>query len=144
VSGTCNGVQGPVQDIVIDPELMDVTVPPGCVFEHRVKDGHTVVAYLLAGQGNFDEGRDPFSYDYAGSGWLDLERACTFGPETVVLYEREGEGIRVIAKENGLRFLLLSGRPLGEPIAWQGPIVMNSREELRIAFEEFHNGTFIK
>ena len=144
VSGELNGVQGPVQDIVIDPELMDVSVPPGGVFEHAVKPGHTVVAYVLAGAGNFDEGRDPFSFEYSGSGWLDLERACTFGPETVVLYEREGTGIRVTAREHGVRFLLLSGRPLGEPVAWQGPIVMNSREELRIAFEEYHNGTFIK
>lgn len=144
VSGELNGVQGPVQDIVIDPELMDVNIPPGGVFEHVVKPGHTVIAYVLAGSGNFDEGRDPFSYDYSGSGWLDLERACTFGPETVVLYEREGEGILVTAKEQGVRFLLLSGHPLGEPVAWQGPIVMNSREELRVAFEEYHNGTFIK
>ncbi len=144
VSGSLNGVRGPVQDIIIDPELMDVSVPSGEIFAHDVKQGHTVIAYVLAGEGNFDEGRDPFSYDYSGSGWLDLERACTFGPETVVLYERDGETIRVTAKEQGLRFLLLSGRPLGEPVAWQGPIVMNTREELRIAFEEYHNGTFIK
>ena len=103
-----------------------------------------MVAYVLSGNGYFDEGRDPFSYDYAGSGWLDLERACSFGPETTVLYERDGEGIRVTAGSEGVRFLLLCGRPLGEPIAWQGPIVMNTREELRIAFEEFHNGTFVK
>ena len=144
VSGELNGVRGPVQDIVIDPELMDVSVPPGGVFEHAVKQGHTVVAYVLAGAGNFDEGRDPFSFEYSGSGWLDLERACTLGPETVALYERDGAGIQVTAKEKGVRFLLLSGRPLGEPVAWQGPIVMNTREELRIAFEEYHNGTFIK
>jgi hypothetical protein len=144
VSGELNGVQGPVQDIIIDPELMDVSIPPGGVFEHAVKHGHTVVAYVLAGEGHFDEGRDPFSYDYSGSGWLDLERTCAFCPETVVLYERDGESIRVTAREQGLRFLLLSGRPLGEPVAWQGPIVMNTREELRIAFEEYHTGTFIK
>jgi len=144
ISGRLNGVQGPVQDIVIDPEFMDVNVPAGGSFAHVIKPGHTAVAYVLEGAGNFDEGRDPFSYEYAGSGWLDLERDCTFGPETVVLYEREGEAIRVTAKAQGVRFLLLSGRPLNEPVAWQGPIVMNTREELRIAFEEFHNGTFIK
>jgi redox-sensitive bicupin YhaK (pirin superfamily) len=144
VSGTMNGVEGPVRDIVIDPELMDVSVPAGVVFEHCAKPGHTVVAYVLSGAAHFDEGRDPFSYEYSGSGWLDLERACLFGPETVVLYERDGENIRVTGGEQGVRFLLLSGRPLGEPVAWQGPIVMNSREELRIAFEEYHNGTFIK
>ncbi|RNC67537.1 MAG: pirin family protein [Desulfuromonadales bacterium] len=144
VSGALNGVQGPVRDIVIDPELMDVSVPAGGVFSHEVKHGHTAVAYVLAGAGHFDEGRDPFSFDFSGSGWLDLERSCSFGPETVVLYERDGESIRVTAGEKGVRFLLLSGRPLGEPVAWQGPIVMNTREELRIAFEEYHNGTFVK
>ena len=144
VSGAIDGVRGPVQDIVIDPELLDVTVPAGSIFEHAAKPGHTVVAYVLTGNGYFDEGRDPYSYDYAGSGWLDLERACSFGPETTVLYERDGEGIRVTAGREGVRFLLLCGRPLGEPVAWQGPIVMNTREELRIAFEEFHKGTFVK
>jgi len=144
VSGTLNGVEGPVKDIVIEPELMDVTVPSGTLFEHRIKHGHTCVAYLLSGSGQFDEGKDPYSFEYSGSGWLDLERGCTFGPETVVLYERDGEIIRVTAGSDGVRFLLLSGRPLGEPVAWQGPIVMNSREELRIAFEEYNIGTFIK
>ena len=144
VSGVLDGVRGPVQDIVIDPELMDVTVPAGIGFEHLVKPGHTAVAYVLSGSGHFDEGRDPFGYDYAGNGWLDLERGCCFGAETTVLYERDGEGIQVMAGNDGARFLLLCGRPLGEPIAWQGPIVMNTREELRIAFEEFHKGTFVK
>ena len=133
-----------MKDIVIDPELMDVTVPAGAVFEHRITHGHTVVAYVLLGSGLFDEGRDPYSYDYSGSGWMDLERECTFGPETVVLYERDGASVRVTAAGAGVRFLLLSGRPLGEPVAWQGPIVMNSREELKLAFEEYNNGTFIK
>jgi len=144
VSGRLNGVQGPVQDIIIDPELMDVSVPPGGLFAHDVKHGHTVIAYVLAGKGHFDEGRDPLTIDFSGSGWLDQERAGTFGPETMVLYERDGECIRVTAGAEGVRFLLLAGRPLGEPIAWQGPIVMNTREELRTAFEEFHNGTFVK
>jgi hypothetical protein len=144
VSGTVNGVQGPVRDIVIEPELLDVSVPGGEIFEHAVPDGHTVVAYVLAGEGHFDEGRDPFSYEFSGSGWLDLERSCTFGPETVVLYGRQGESVRVSAGPERLRFLLLAGRPLGEPVAWQGPIVMNTREELRLAFEEYHNGTFVK
>lgn len=144
VSGTLNGIEGPVKDIVIEPELMDVTVPPGVVYEHRVSDGHTVVTYCLAGSGKFDEGQDPYAYEYSGNGWSDIERGCTFGAETVILYEREGDVVRVTAGGDGIRFLLLSGRPLGEPVAWQGPIVMNSREELKIAFEEYNNGTFIK
>lgn len=144
VSGVIEGVRGPVQDIVIDPELLDVSVSVGGVFELSIKSGYTVLAYVLTGSGFFDEGHDPFSYDYAGSGWLDLERACCFSPETTVLYDRDGEVVRVTAGDGGVRFLLLCGRPLGEPVAWQGPIVMNSREELRVAFEEFHNGKFVK
>ncbi len=144
VSGTISGVQGPVRDIVIDPELMDVSVQPDAVFEHEVKHGHTAVAYVLTGDGHFDEGRDPYSYDFSGTGWFDGERSCVFGPETVMLYERKGDTLKVSAGEHGVRFLLLTGKPLGEPVAWQGPIVMNTREELRKAFEEYHNGTFIK
>jgi hypothetical protein len=144
VSGTLNGVQGPVRDIVIEPELMDVSVPAGGMFEHAVPHGHTAIAYVLAGEGHFDESRDPFSHDFSGTGWLDMEATCTIAPETVVLYERDGERLRVAAGGKGVRFLLLTGRPLGEPIAWQGPIVMNTREELRIAFEEYRSGTFIK
>jgi len=144
VCGTLLGVSGPVRDIVIDPELLDVTVPANGIFSHAVKPGHTAVAYVLAGQGRFDEGTDPYAYDVSGRGWLDLERRCTCGAETVVLYGREGEELRVSAAAEGVRFLLLSGRPIGEPIAWQGPIVMNTQEELRLAFKEFHDGTFVK
>ena len=73
MAGELAGVKGPVRDIVIDPELMDVSVPPGGSFDHVVKHGHTVVTYVLAGGAHFDEGRDAFSYDYAGSGWLDFD-----------------------------------------------------------------------
>jgi redox-sensitive bicupin YhaK (pirin superfamily) len=144
VAGTVEGVRGPVTDIVIDPELLDVTVPAGAAFDHAVKHGYTAVAYVIDGEGRFDEGGDPWSYDASGRGWTDLERKCTFGAETTLLYEREGEALRVRAGEGGVRFLLLAGKPLGEPVAWGGPIVMNTREELRLAFEEFERGTFIK
>ncbi|MBT0666586.1 pirin family protein [Geobacter pelophilus] len=144
VSGRINGTQGPVQDIVIDPEMLDVSVPPGTVYRHQVKTGHTAIAYLLAGEGYFDERRDPFAIEMAGAGWMDVARRCICGPETVVLYEREGEEVCITAGEKGVRFLFISGKPLGEPVAWYGPIVMNSQEELRIAFEEYEKGTFIK
>jgi quercetin 2,3-dioxygenase len=73
-----------------------------------------------------------------------VSRDCQFGPETLVLYERQGDEIAVSAVEQPVRFLLVSGRPIGEPVAWYGPIVMNTQEELRLAFEEYHRGTFIK
>jgi quercetin 2,3-dioxygenase len=144
VSGTVNGTRGPVTDIVIDPEMLDVTIPPGTVYRHAVKEGHTVVAYILEGEGYYDERRDPFAYEMMGKGWTDLERRCVCGPETVILYDRKGTEISVAAGESGTRFLFISGRPLGEPVAWYGPIVMNSKEELRIAFEEYEKGTFVK
>jgi redox-sensitive bicupin YhaK (pirin superfamily) len=144
VSGEVNGVSGPVRDIVIDPEFLDVTVPAGVTFVHAVKPGHTAFAYLLEGQGHFDDQRDAFACNVDGDQWSNLTPACLCGPENVVLYSHDGERLEITAGNAALRFLLLTGRPLGEPVAWQGPIVMNSREELRIAFEEFYNGTFIK
>jgi redox-sensitive bicupin YhaK (pirin superfamily) len=144
VSGSVNGVDGPVRDIVIDPEMLDVTVPAGTVFNHPVKEGHTAVAYILDGEGHFDGRRDPFAYEMVGSGWLDVTRRCACGAETVVLYGRDGDEVAITAGEKGVRFLFISGKPLGEPVAWYGPIVMNSREELRVAFEEYGKGTFIK
>jgi len=144
VSGRINGVEGPVQDIVIDPEMLDVSVPAGTVFRHPVKEGHTAVAYILDGEGYFDGRRDPFAYEMVGSGWLDVARRCVLAPETVVLYERDGDEVAVAAGDKPLRFLFISGKPLGEPVAWYGPIVMNTQEELRIAFEEYQKGTFIK
>jgi redox-sensitive bicupin YhaK (pirin superfamily) len=144
VSGMIDGIQGPVRDIVIDPEMLDITVPPGTVYRHPVEAGHTAVAYILAGEGYFDDRRDPFDYEVMGSGWMDVTRRCFCGPETVVLYEREGDELAVETGEQGVRFLFISGKPLNEPVAWYGPIVMNTREELRIAFDEYSKGTFVK
>lgn len=144
VSGTVNGVQGPVRDIIIDPEMLDITIPPNTVYCHPVKEGHTAVVYVLQGEGYFDERRDPFAYEMVGKGWTDLERRCACGAETVVLYNREGAEICATAGETGARFLFISGMPLNEPVAWYGPIVMNTKEELRVAFEEYEKGTFVK
>ncbi len=135
VCGGINGVQGPVKDIIIDPEMLDVTVPAATAFSHPVKDGHTAVAYVLDGQGHFGKRQDA-SFKEAPDEF--------FGPETVVLYEREGDSVTVTAGREPVRFLLLTGRPLNEPVAWRGPIVMNTQAELKLAFEEYKNGTFIK
>jgi len=66
------------------------------------------------------------------------------GPENLALYERAGDQIMVTTEESSVRFLLVSGKPIGEPVAWYGPIVMNTQEELRIAFDEYQKKTFIK
>ncbi|EPR43630.1 Pirin domain protein [Desulfovibrio sp. X2] len=144
VCGKVGDVMGPVRDIVIDPELLDVSVPAGAVFRHPVKEGHTAIAYVLSGHGYFDERRDAFDYEMVGSGWLDVDRECRCGPETTVLYAHAGDEVEVTALDRPLRFVFISGKPLGEPVAWYGPIVMNTQDELRVAFEEYAKGTFVK
>ena len=144
VSGQIDQVRGPVRDIVIDPQLLDVTVPAHTSLALDLKAGHTALAYVLEGDGYFDDRRDPFDYEVFGAGWSDMERTSLCGPETVVLYEREGNQAIISAADKPLRVLFLSGMPLGEPVAWYGPIVMNTQEELRQAFTEYQNGTFIK
>ncbi|TFF97574.1 MAG: pirin family protein [Promethearchaeota archaeon] len=126
VAGEINGIKGPVRDIITNPEYLDVSMPPNSTFSHNIKRGYTVFAYIFKGTGYFDENRDP------------LKNA-----EQLILYDG-GEEIKIQSADEGLRFLLISGKPIGEPVAWYGPIVMNTQEELRIAFEEYRKGTFIK
>ncbi len=144
VAGEMGGVQGPVRDIVIEPAMLDITVPPETVFSHATPSDHTIFIYVIAGEGYFDDRRDAYAYDMVGHGWTDVERRCLCGFETTVLYERGGDSIRVTTADKPVRFLFVSGKPLHEPVAWYGPIVMNTQEELRVAFEEYTNGTFIK
>jgi hypothetical protein len=143
ICGKVNGVSGPVHDIVIEPEYLDVTVPGGSIFTHPIRRGHTAFAYVIEGKGYFDEELDSFSHEVVGSNYFDLHRECMCVDESLILYE-DGDHVSISAKDGLLRFLLISGRPLGEPVAWYGPIVMNSRDELRVAFDEYRRGTFIK
>jgi quercetin 2,3-dioxygenase len=78
-----------------------------------------------------------------GSNYFDMKQQCACGAESIVLYG-DGDDLAITTEERPVRFLLVSGKPIGEPVAWYGPIVMNSRNELRIAFEEYERGTFIK
>jgi len=141
--GTVNGVQGPVRDIVTDPEYLDITVAEGTTFTHFIRPGQNAFAYVIEGEGYFDPNRDPYAHEAVGANYFDFKRSCLCGNETIVLYG-DGEEVAVTAGKDGVRFLLISGKPIGEPVAWYGPIVMNTQEELRIAFEEYQNGTFIK
>jgi hypothetical protein len=143
ISGEIQGVKGPVRDIVTDPQYLDIAVSPGSRLKYPVKEGHTVIAYVIQGKGYFDENRDAYAYDAEGANYFDLKKECTMGPETLILYG-DGNALEIKAEDEPLRFLLVSGKPLREPVAWYGPIVMNTQEELRIAFEEYENGTFIK
>ncbi len=126
IAGKVDGKQGPVKDIVCNPEYLDISIPPGVEFQHAVPESHTIFAYVLEGEGFFD-----------------LDKQEQLKPEQLILYGK-GESVTVKAQQNTLRFLLISGSPIGEPVAWGGPIVMNTREELNLAFKEYREGTFIK
>jgi redox-sensitive bicupin YhaK (pirin superfamily) len=144
ICGTVDTAAGPVKDIVTDPEYLDVSVPAGKEFTHDVAAGHTVFAYVVEGNAYFDNERNAFAHEVIGSNYFDVKRDCKCGPESMVLYGRDGDRVVITTEDMPVRFLFVSGRPINEPVAWYGPIVMNTQEELRIAFEEFEKGTFIK
>jgi redox-sensitive bicupin YhaK (pirin superfamily) len=143
ICGEVKGVKGPVRDIVIDPEYLDVSIPPGKSFSHRIGEGKTAFAYVIGGNGYFDRERNAYAYEVEGANYFDFKRECLFGPENLILFG-DGEEVAVTTQGEPVHFLLISGRPIKEPVAWYGPIVMNTREELRNAFEEYESGTFIK
>jgi len=143
ICGEVNGVRGPVTDIITDPEFLDVEISANSRFLHTVKRGHTVFAYVIQGKGYFDEERNSYAYEVEGANYFDLERDCLIGPESVVIFN-DGDQLAFTTAAEPARFLLISGKPLNEPVAWYGPIVMNTQDELRVAFEEYQNGTFIK
>ncbi len=143
VCGEVAGVRGPVREIVTEPEYLDVSIPARSTFRHPVKAGHTVFAYVFEGEGYFDPERDPYAREDVGESYFDMERPCVCGDRTVLLYG-PGDTVAVSTEERPVRFLLVSGRPLGEPVAWYGPIVMNTQAELRVAFREYEQGTFVK
>ena len=135
--------EGPVRDIITDPEYLDITVPPGATFTHATKRGHTVFAYVIDGKGYFCKEKKPFSYEIQGVNYFDMQTDPFVSNRTLVLFE-DGDEVAVSTEADAVRFLLISGKPIGEPVAWYGPIVMNTQDELRIAFEEYRNGTFVK
>jgi redox-sensitive bicupin YhaK (pirin superfamily) len=141
--GKVDGTRGPVRDVVIEPEYLDVTISPGVRFVHPTPPGHTVFAYVFQGKALFCEQDNPFSYEAQESGYFDLQPSPWVGSEHLVLLQ-DGDHLVVATGEEPARFLLISGKPLREPVAWYGPIVMNTQEELRAAFEEYQNGTFMK
>jgi redox-sensitive bicupin YhaK (pirin superfamily) len=144
ISGEVQGIQGPVKEIVIEPEYFDVELPAGKFFTHLVKPDHTVFAYVIEGEAYFDQSRTPFSHDTAGINYFDFKPPCACGDGTLVLYEKGGDYVTISTEKKAARFLLISGKPLNEPVAWYGPIVMNTQAELRTAFQEYQDGTFVK
>ena len=127
ICGSVGMSTGPVREIVIEPEYLDVTLEPSTTWNHPVKPGHAVFAYLFERAARF------------GSAGQETEA----GRGTVILFG-DGDLVSVVAGLSGARFLLVSGKPLHEPIAWRGPIVMNTQQELDTAWRELDNGTFVK
>lgn len=144
ISGEINGTKGPVQDIITEPEYFDIELKPGKSFSHLVKKDHTVFAYVIDGEAYFDHARMPFAHDASGVNYFDMRSPCPCRDGTFVLYKKGGTHVTVTTVNHAVRFLLITGKPLNEPIAWYGPIVMNTHAELRQAFQEFEEGTFIK
>ena len=143
ICGEFSGVRGPVRDILVDPRYLDVTVPANVTADLPVPAGHNAFATIVSGTGYFDPGKDSYSYDAEGVNYFDLKRECRLDSGHLVVFG-EGDAVQVRAQGESLRFLLVSGRPLREPVAWWGPIVMNRREELRVAMEELESGAFVK
>jgi len=138
VCGRIGEIDGPVRGIAIDPEYLDVSLPPHTSWVHPIRSGRRAFAYVIAGSGRFCDDSD--TEQVSG---LNMLPHRLLENRMLALFT-DGESITVTAEEKPVRFLLVSGNPLGEPVAWHGPIVMNSREELQTAFDEFRNGTFIK
>jgi len=143
ICGEAGGVKGPVRDIVIDPAYLDVTVPPETTFAHPINRGHKAFAYVVDGEAYFDPERNAFAHEVVGTNYFDMKRECLRSGEDLILYE-DGDEVIISTQERPVRFLLVAGQPIGEPVAWYGPIVMNTQEELRVAFEEYEKGSFIK
>jgi hypothetical protein len=126
IAGNIKGNKGPVQNLTVDCEYLDITMKPNTTLEHPTNKEHKAFAYVINGQGYFDQ-----------------PKTNPIEPEHVVLFS-QGEKIKITTTDNTLRFLLISGKPIGEPVAWLGPIVMNTQQELRTAFNELNKGTFLK
>jgi quercetin 2,3-dioxygenase len=118
-------------------------MPAETTFTHPIKRGYTSFAYIIEGEGYFDPERHAYAHEVAGGSYSDFQKKSICSAENLVHYG-EGDEVVISTREIPVRFLLLSGKPIGEPVAWYGPIVMNTQEELRIAFEEYERGTFIK
>jgi redox-sensitive bicupin YhaK (pirin superfamily) len=143
VCGNFWGKRGPVEGIAADPVYIDVTVPAGKRKTFEVDTRNNAFAYVFAGSGKFCNASGPLAVPTESVGWLDTKPPVEADNRSLILFD-SGDEVTVQAGEEGIRFLLISGKPLKEPVAWYGPIVMNTQAELRKAFEELQEGTFLK
>ncbi|MGA9851475.1 MAG: pirin family protein [Gammaproteobacteria bacterium] len=128
IAGSVDGMQGAVKDIAADPAYLDVIVPADGTFTQPIPKGHTAFAYVYAGEGRF-------GVDGSTAG------TAVHGPKLAVF--SDGDAVAIKAGEQGVKFLLISGQPLHEPVARYGPFVMNTPEEIHQALADLRNGTFV-
>ena len=142
VCGSFRGKSGPVDGVAADPRYLDIFVPPGVRKVLPVETSRHAFAYVFQGSGTFRDASSPRAVqtDIVGTG---VERPDFIGNRSMVLFD-QGDEVVVQAGDEGIRFLLVSGKPIEEPVAWYGPIVMNTQHELRVALDELNRGTFIK
>ena len=144
ICGEFWGQRGPVDGIAADPRYLDISVPPNAKKTFKVEVGRHAFAYIFAGAGDFAYASKPFGIlvekEVAGQ---EVHVRDLTGDRTLVVFD-QGDEVTVKAGPEGVRFLLVSGKPIREPVAWHGPIVMNTRQELIQAVSELQNGTFIR
>jgi hypothetical protein len=144
ICGEFWGKRGPVEGVAADPRYLDIFVPPGKRKTLPVETTRHAFAYVFDGSGTFSGASQPFGVltekDSSAGETLARERT---GNRSLVVFDR-GDEVTVQAGDQGIRFLLVSGKPIEEPVAWYGPIVMNTQAELQQAVAELRDGTFIK
>jgi redox-sensitive bicupin YhaK (pirin superfamily) len=143
ICGSFWGKRGPVEGIAADPTYIDVTVPPGKRKRLPVEKTSHAFAYVFSGSGKFCNASAPLAVPTESLGWADTALPLEADNRSLILFD-SGDDVEVQAGEDGIRFLLVSGKPLQEPVAWYGPIVMNTQAELQQAFEELQKGTFLE
>ena len=143
VCGSFWGKRGPVDGIAADPSYLDVWVPPGQRKTFPVDTRRHAFAYVFEGSGTFRDASVPLGVLTEKSGPVETVAREQTGNRSLVLFDA-GDEVTLQAGDDGIRFLLVSGKPIEEPVAWYGPIVMNTQEELKQAYAELEAGTFIK
>ena len=143
ICGSFWGKTGPIDGIAADPRYLDVSVPPGTTRRLAVETPRHAFAYVFAGSGRFHDASQPRPVRTEQVGDVETPGEEPVGNRSLVLFDG-GDEITVQAGDEGIRFLLVSGKPIQAPVAWQGPIVMNTQAQLHQAFTELRQGTFIK
>ena len=144
VCGDFWGKRGPVDGVAADPRYLDIFVPPGVRKRLQVETARNAFAYVFEGSGTFRDASEPRGVQTEQVGEAAPAGASEpIGNRSLVVFDR-GDEVVVQAGDQGIRFLLVSGQPIEEPVAWYGPIVMNTKQQIQQAISDLQDGTFIK